>query len=369
MNTVFCMPVDVRSGAYCIQNNAACFSLGKHAMLVTGRHSARACGALNDVTAVLHELGVSYDIYDQIEENPLISVCHQGGQIAHEKGVDFIIGIGGGSAMDAAKAIAAYAANPTLAPMEIYATAMQRMPSLPIILIPTTAGTGSEVNPYAVMTLDGEGKKKTFTDKGYSYAKYAFLDARYTMSLSETYTLSCALDAFAHCAESFLSPKADCFSSIFAGWGAKVLYSFIKNFETGKPLSLAEREDLLMASCAGGVAINRTGTGFPHPLGYNLTLSLGVPHGAACAVFYRAYLDYNEKADYARCKALYDAIGSDGEEIKTIIPLRSGIDLTLDAATVQMFVDKVKGAGNYQNSPYVINTQEMTDIYTNLFVK
>lgn len=367
MNFSMYMPVQIISGGNCVRNNAASFALGKKALLVTGRHAAKACGAQADVTAVLDALGIGYSVYDQIAENPLVSVCHAGGQKGITDGADFVIGIGGGSAMDAAKAIAAYIANPELAPMDIYTA--ERRPSVPIILIPTTAGTGSEVNPYAVMTIDGLGKKKTFTDKVHSYAKYAFLDARYTMSLSETYTLSCALDAFAHCAESYLSPKADALSRLFAGWGAKQLYAYIKGYKYGKVLTEEEREALLYASCAGGIAINKTGTGFPHPLGYNLTLTYGYPHGSACAVFYREYLTLNEQAAPELCRALYEAVGADGEELKTVIPARSGIDLSLDEDTIIAFVEKVKGAGNYKNSPYVINEEEMRDIYRGLFIK
>ena len=359
------MPVDIRSGRDCIKQNAQCFALGKHALLVTGRHSAKVSGAQDDVTSVLQTLGIGYTVYDKIGENPLVSVCYEGGQLAARIGADMIIGIGGGSAMDASKAVAAYAANPALEPMAVYTE--KRAPSLPIILIPTTAGTGSEANAYAVLTIDGADKKQTFTDRENSYARYAFLDERYLESLSEPYLISCALDAFAHCAESYLSPKADTVSRMFAQYGAKILYRFIKTFSPGLPTTPEQREAILYASCAGGIAINKTGTGFPHPLGYNLTLMRGISHGRACAVFYRHYLDLNEKTDPKLCKALYDAIGADGEEIKEVIVRAADVRLSLDAETIAMFVDKVKNAGNYKNSPYVITQQEMIDIYTELF--
>ena len=366
MNFSVYMPVDLRSGIHCVKDNEKCFALGRHALLVTGRHAAKACGAQDDVIAVLTNLGIAYTVYDCIGENPLMSVCYEGGQLAYQVGADFIIGIGGGSAMDASKAIAAYAANPAMEAQALMTDARENQ-SLPIILIPTTAGTGSEVNPYAVLTLDGQDKKWTFKDYDQAYAKYAFLDARYTSSLSEKYTLSCALDAFAHCAESFLSPKGDEMSRLFAGYGARVLYAFIRDFKAGDDISLETREALLYASCAGGIAINKTGTGFPHPLGYNLTLMCGVPHGAACGAFYREYLTFNEKSDAVLCQALYDAIGADGEEIKCIIPEKSAVDVKLSDDTIALFVNKVKGAGNYKNSPYVINEKEMTEIYRRLF--
>ncbi|MBQ3064820.1 MAG: iron-containing alcohol dehydrogenase [Clostridia bacterium] len=359
------MPVDIRGGKDCIKQNASCFALGSHALLVTGRHSAKVSGAQDDVISVLETLGISYTVYDKIGENPLVSVCYDGGQLAASVGADFIIGIGGGSAMDASKAIAAYAANPALAPMAIYTE--KRAPSFPIILVPTTAGTGSEANAYAVLTVDGADKKQTFTDRENSYARYAFLDERYLQSLSESYMISCALDAFAHCAESYLSPKADSFSRMFARYGARILYHFIKTFSPGTPTTPEQREAILYASCAGGIAINKTGTGFPHPLGYNLTLMCGVSHGRACAVFYRDYLDLNEKAAPNLCRELYDAIGADGEEIKNVIVDAADVHLSLDKETIAMFVDKVKNAGNYKNSPYVITQQEMLGIYKGLF--
>ncbi|MBO5649343.1 MAG: iron-containing alcohol dehydrogenase [Clostridia bacterium] len=367
MNFSMFMPVDIRTGIGCVEANAECFAIGRHAFLVTGRHAAKACGAQEDVIRVLRALGIAYTVYDQIGENPLMSVCWEGGQMAAGVGADMVIGIGGGSAMDAAKAIAAYAANPSMEPRALM-TENRPAAALPIILIPTTAGTGSEANPYAILTLDGDDKKWTFKDPNQTYAKYAFLDARYTASLSEKYTVSCALDAFAHCAESYLSPKANDVSRMFAAYGARALYAFIRDFEAGGDISSLEtRERLLYASCAGGIAINMTGTGFPHPLGYNLTLMRGVPHGAACGAFYRHYLDFCERGDAALCRALYDAIGAAGEEIKTVIPMRSNVRLVLDDGEIARYVEKVRGASNYKNCPYVITPEEMVQIYTELF--
>ncbi len=361
------MPVDIKCGEDCVSQNAPCFALGTHAILVTGRNAAKASGAQADVTAVLDSLGIGYTVYDKIGENPLLSVCFDGGQIAHAAGADFVIGIGGGSAMDAAKAVAAFGANPEMDPMGVYST--DRAPSLPMILIPTTAGTGSEANPYAVMTLDGEGKKKSFSDRVSGYAKYAFLDAKYMDTLPERNTVSCALDAFSHCAESYLSPKSDDVSRLFAGYGAKVLYAFLRDHEPGAPISREQKEGLLYASCAAGMAINATGTGFPHPLGYNLTLDRGIPHGAACGIFYREYLSYNEKADLPLCEAFYRTVGATGEEIKSVIPARAAVDVTLSEEEIASYVDKVKSAGNFVNSPYVIDPAEMADIYRRLFGK
>ena len=105
MSFDFYMPVRIVSGENAVKNNAASLVLGKHALIVTGRRSAVASGALADVTFVLEAQGIGYTLFNKITENPLASTCREGGALCREIGADFVIGIGGGSALDAAKAI------------------------------------------------------------------------------------------------------------------------------------------------------------------------------------------------------------------------------------------------------------------------
>lgn len=149
---------DESSADSCVKTHSSLFALGKKAVVVCGKHSARACGALDDVESVLKKLGIDYIIYDKVTENPPVSTCYAGGQAAIEAGCDFVIGIGGGSPLDASKAVAVYAANPDFAPDDAFSDKIRA--ALPIIAIPTTAGTGSEVNPYSVMTLDKKMSKR-----------------------------------------------------------------------------------------------------------------------------------------------------------------------------------------------------------------
>ena len=265
----FYMPTKIFSGEGCVKNNSKAFNLGKKCIIVTGRNSARMSGALDDVCGVLDKNGIEYRIFDKITENPAVSTCFEGGMTAREFRAEFVIGIGGGSVLDASKAVSAYAANAHIKEKEdIYDISKLINKSLDIIAIPTTAGTGSEANAYAVLTLDGGVKKKTFTNP-MSYPKYAFLDVNYTMSLSEKYTLSTALDAFCHAAESYLSPKSTHVSELLALYSAKAIYGGINKIKEGTA-DKHTKEQLLYASCAAGMAINTTGTGFPHPMGYNL---------------------------------------------------------------------------------------------------
>lgn len=368
MNVNFYMPTKVISGKDCILNNKSLFKLGKSCMIVTGASSAIKSGALDDVIDALCDNGIEYIVYDKIRENPLMSTCYDGGVIAREFGCDFVVGIGGGSPMDAAKAIAGYIANPAIEPDEIFNIPALN-PSVPIILVPTTSGTGSEGNPYSILSLDGMDKKQTFNSP-YSYAKYAFLDYKYTLSLSRNYSLSTALDAFCHCIESYMSPKSTEISRMFALFGAKNIWSCFDGLDRGE-ISEETREKLMYASFAGGVAINTTGTGFPHPMGYNLTFHSQLPHGRACAVFIGKYVEYQSKCDEGR-KLLCDfadALGTTPEAIAEYLPRLAEFEAEIDTETLATFADKVKTAGNFANAPYKVSYDEMIEIYKDLFVK
>ncbi len=365
------MPTQIIDGDNVVIANSDKFKLGSKCLIVCGKNSARLCGALDDVEVVLKQNGIQYTIFNRIMENPLMSVCYEGGRLASEFGANFIVAIGGGSPIDAAKAIAAFATNTEIEPSELYTAELK--PSLPIIAIPTTAGTGSEVNPFSVITLDGQNIKKTFKHPN-SYPRYAFLDRKYADSLSLDYTVSTALDAFSHCVESYLSPKATIHSLLYAMFGAQQIYTSLKAIEhINKDNAIEElrpwRYALMLGSCAGGIAINTTGTGFTHPLGYNLTLYKGVSHGRACGAFMQEYFAYNQRsADGASLLDKFCAtLGDSPSAVAENIVRWSNVNIKLTDAEISEYINNVKDAGNYANSPYVINTQEMISIYKKLF--
>ncbi len=365
----FYMPTEIVWGRGCVKDNPAKLALGKKAMIVCGRNSAKACGALDDVTTALDSLGIWYEIYNRIVENPPIGICYEGGKLAAEKGVDFIIGIGGGSPLDASKAIAAYAADQSLEMNDIFTDKVKKV--LPIAAIPTTAGTGSEVDAASVLTV-GNVKKSFKTHD--TFPKVAFLDAGYTESLNLSYTISTALDAFCHCVESYLSPKSTVLSRMTAMRGAQMIYSALGDIaEMNRNIDLKLisnlREPLLAGATMGGIAIGTTGTGFNHPLGYNLTLYKGIPHGRACAAFMGEYFDYNSRNDEGRALIEHFCGGLLGspDEVAENITAWADVNLRLSESEIAEYVENVKGAKNYKNSPYVIDESEMREIYENLF--
>ncbi len=355
------VPTEIVSGEECVKANREKLCLGRSCFIVTGRHGAKASGALDDILTVLADYNIKYEIFDKITENPPIMTCYEGGKRCAELGADFVIGIGGGSALDACKAIAAYAANPGIGPEEIFDASKLTAHSLPIVAVPTTAGTGSEANPYSVLTLvDGE-RKRSFSSP-MSWPKVSFVDPRYISSLGYNYTVSCALDAFAHAIESYLSPKSTAFSEMLALFAARSIWSVIGSEK--KEFSAKDRECLMYGSSAAGVAISSTGTGFPHPLGYSMTLLRGVPHGKACAVFEWAYIEYNMKTEEGRAKIdiLCRELSVTPCELGKKLYELADVEIKVDDEEIKKYISLVRDAKNYSNSPYVINEDEMFDI-------
>ena len=362
------IPTRIISGVGCVKGNKDKLILGKRAYIVTGKSGAKKSGALDEVCSVLVSEGIDFKIFDGCRENPRLSDCFAAGKNASEFGADFVIGIGGGSAIDSAKAIASFAANPSIEKMDIYDAEKRKNAPLSLVAIPTTSGTGSEANGISVMTLPDGVSKKSFGGEGH-WPKVAFLDPSYTYSLGYGYTVSCALDAFAHAMESYLSQKSTEFSKMCAIYAAKNIWNVLKS--EPKSFSADDRARFQYAATAAGLAISVTGTGFPHPLGYAITMLDGIPHGSACAIFYGEYIAYNQRSELGE-KLIADfceAIGAEPSELSRVLPKLSGVELRLTEDEIKARVDLVKGAKNYVNSPYVINDEEKAEIYRRLFFK
>ena len=288
------MPVKLITGAGCVRASAKEIAkLGKVCLIVTGKKSARECGALQDVTDTLDGNGQKWLLFDAIGPNPRLTDCMAAAEKAIAAGVDFILGIGGGSPLDAAKCIAVLAANPGLTQAQLYAFDWPNLP-LKIAAVGTTAGTGSEVTTVSVITTP-DGRKKSFHHEAI-FPKLSLGDPNYTMSLPPMVTCSTAVDVLSHCAESFFSRAANHISRCYAVEGIRLLLPVFRTMaETGcDHLNYDTREQLYCASIYGGLAINVTGTCFPHTMGYLLTEAFGIPHGTACAVFQRDFLKYNQ---------------------------------------------------------------------------
>ena len=343
------MPVRLFTGKGCINaNKGELASLGKRCMLVTGGSSAKKCGALDDVTSALESLGISYVIFDGVKSNPLVSVCAEAGRKAAEYGAEFIIGIGGGSPLDAAKATSVFAANPELDEDGFYAKNWVNSP-MPIVLVGTTAGTGSEVTDVSVLT-DSKHRKHSIHDPRL-FARVSFGDPAYTMTLPREITLSTGIDVLAHCLESCFSKKATDISRAHAIRGIDLMYAPLIYAADGIELTFDDRERLYNASILGGLAISTTGTCFPHNMGYYLTEKYGIPHGFACALFLGQLLDYAAEACPGYCARLLATLNLDAGRLKQLISscLKS-VNVTLSLEEIEEILPRWENNGSVKNT-------------------
>lgn len=315
----FYVPVSIVTGKGCVRANADAFSaLGKKCLLVTGKNAAKKSGALDDLIAALTDGGISYSIFDEIEQNPSYASCLAAAMKAKQENAAFIVGIGGGSPLDAAKAIAVLAACTDISAEAFFSMHWDRKP-LPIVAIGTTAGTGSEVTPVAVITAPNGRKTSVRAPSLYPIA--ALGDPTYTMSLSPAFTRSTALDALAHCLESYFNRTANDISKLFAQKGVAILAKMLrKTVDCDKtPLSFEDREQLYLASLYGGLAISVTGTAFPHALGYFLSEQYDIPHGNACAIYLEEFINHNTSVAAEEANALFTAIGLSREALIILV--------------------------------------------------
>ncbi|MGI6192928.1 MAG: iron-containing alcohol dehydrogenase family protein [Christensenellales bacterium] len=300
MSNVFYCPVKVVYGKGCVSEHSSLLSaLGKRALIVTAPSSAKN-GSREDVIAALEKEGMGYAIYDRCENNPSLQMVDNLGAFARASGCDLVIGVGGGSPMDCAKAASVLATNDYPA-SELFKNVYPNRP-LPLILIPTTAGTGSEMSYNSVLTVDGGTNKKSF-GTAELHAKLAFLDATYTEKLPMHLARHTAVDAFAHALEGFLKPSCSTMGALFAKEVFRV-FAQCRDALLGDSLDFETREKLLMNSMLAGIVIAQERTIGLHVASYPLTAMYGVHHGLAVGLPMAAFV----KMNYAEAKEKIDEV-------------------------------------------------------------
>ncbi len=369
MNFNFFMPAKVIGGRNAVAEHAEVFSaFGKKCMLVTGGHSAQDSGALGDVITALDAVETEYCLFSEVKPNPSAADCHRAGQLARDFGVEYIVGIGGGSALDSAKAIAVYAANKTLTAEDIYDYDYMFEP-LPLILVGTTAGTGSEVTGVSVLTRES-GRKQSVSGKDF-YARIAFADPKYTYSVPYAVTVSTALDAFAHAVEGWFSNRFDDMARLFGQKAIPPLWQALKFFyETRELPSESMRDELYYASLYAGMELNICGAGFPHGMGYALTEDFHLPHGRACTAFMPAFVRRGMEFKNPLAMEFFSMIGTNYPEFEKIIYTLtdlSGISMTEEQ--IAAYCTRWQNLKNFKNSPGSYNVTEAERILRELFLK
>lgn len=371
MNFNINMPVKIVSSRNCIKNNSSLLTkIGTKALIVTSSTGAKKSGALDDITEALKEENISYCVYDKITENPRLDHCYEASVMAIGNNADFIIGIGGGSPLDAAKAVAVYAANPDMTQDEIY-TKTQRNKALPIVAIGTTAGTGSEVGRVSVLTHPETGRKKSIAPDD-CYPTLTFADAKYTESMPFGVTVSTALDALAHALEGYMSVKCDDIATLFGEKGISLIFEGLRYLNETKALpdSLL-REKLYYGSLYAGITLSYCGTAFPHPLGYVLTENYGVPHGMACAAFMTDFVDRALIYTPEKMNRIFEITGTTADEFKkTISQLTDVGNIVMTEEEVVKHCERFDTIpANFKFSPGGFTKEDAITLFINKYVK
>ncbi len=361
---VFYMPTRLISGKDCLLNSQNEFkTLGKKALIITGKNSALRSGVLLDLHKVLSESGITYVIFDKIMENPTLDIVCEGSQVLLENACDFLIGIGGGSPIDAAKAISIMAAN-DLKYREIYSPDKFNS-AYPLVAIPTTSGTGSEVTQYSVIT-DVQNNQKAGFGHHLCFPKISFLDPKYTLSMSETVTRDTAIDALSHLLEGLYSNKRNplIYPIIFAGF--KLIYDNLP-LCLDSPVNLTYREKLQQASVYGGMVIAQTSTTLQHSIGYPLTTNFHVSHGKANGLVMQQIMELYYPHIKTEIDALFAFAGITKIDFYRWI---DNFEMKLDHHISEEFIasktSEVMQSRNMANNPFEVDAEIVKELFRTL---
>lgn len=351
------MPTKVIECENVVKENKELFTeFGKKALIVTGRNSSKINGALDDVTGVLNDLGIGYEIFDRVVENPPVDNVVEGAEAG--AGCDFIIGIGGGSPIDAAKAVGVLMVNGT---EDAYNKLMvsKGLKSVPIIAIPTTAGTGTETTPYAILT-----DHKLKTKRNYSarvFPVYALMDVKYFAFMPKHIRNNTCIDALTHLIESYMTVNATPYCEYIALEGIR-MWGTVKETLKDDVMSTEAMAVFMRASTLAGMAISQTGTSLPHGMGYPLTYYNGIAHGMANGLVMKAYLEMckdTKKVENIHKGLGFDSLKAFGVFIQELI---GTLDITEDEIK-QYSDDMAANTAKLKNHPDVVTAEDIQLIY------
>lgn len=277
---------------------------GSHAMLISGP-TLRKMGIVDKAADYLKEAGMQVDIFTDVEANPSVTTVEKATEAFKETGADSIVALGGGSPMDVAKAVGVTAKfGGSITEYE----GAHKVPGkiIPLIAIPTTAGTGSEVTAFSVITDHSRDYKLTV----FSYEllpSYAILDPELLTSAPASVAAACGIDAFIHAEEAYVSTAASPFSDAMAEKAMELIGKNIRRF-VARRTDIEAAEAMLTGSLFAGIAFSFARLGNVHAMSHPVSAFFDVPHGVANAVLLPVIAEYNALADHGRYLTIYNYI-------------------------------------------------------------
>ena len=266
-------------------------------------------GVTKKVTDVLDAAGLAYQVYSEIKPNPTIENVKDGVEAAKAAQADYIIAIGGGSSMDTAKAIGIIVTNPEFADVRsLEGTADTKNPCLPIIAVPTTAGTAAEVTINYVIT-DVEKNRKFVCVDPHDIPVVAVVDPDMMASMPKGLTAATGMDALTHAIEGYITKGAWELSDMFHLKAIEIIAKSLRGAVENTPEG---REGMALGQYIAGMGFSNVGLGVVHSMAHGLSALYDTPHGVACAIILPTGLEYNKSVAGGRYRAIGKAMGVEG---------------------------------------------------------
>ncbi|MDU6074108.1 MAG: iron-containing alcohol dehydrogenase, partial [Veillonella parvula] len=362
---------------------------GNKALIVTGRISAKKSGLYDRVTAKLDAAHIEHVLFDQVDANPLTTTALDGATLAKSESCDMVIAIGGGSIMDCAKGIAFMAVNEG----DINDYIFNRKTSdkaLPLIVIPTTCGTGSEGNGFGVLTNPETGDKKSLRCNAI-VPKVSIVDPAVMGTMPPHVLASVGFDALCHNIEAYTSKTAQPFTDALAHYAVTLLaqylvplYKHVKAMAESKAAVLNETqltkawESVTLASTIGGMVINTAGVTLAHGMEHPASGLKDITHGVGLAVIEPVAVEYTWSANPDKFGALARIFNhGDGSELGEALRLIvHDLDLTtnltelgLTKKDIPWLVDNVYvvATGNIANTVADVSREDIEMLYKKMF--
>ena len=258
-------------------------------------------GVTKKVTDVLDAAGLAYQVYSEIKPNPTIENVKDGVEAAKAAQADYIIAIGGGSSMDTAKAIGIIVTNPEFADVRsLEGTADTKNPCLPIIAVPTTAGTAAEVTINYVIT-DVEKNRKFVCVDPHDIPVVAIVDPDMMASMPKGLTAATGMDALTHAIEGYITKGAWELSDMFHLKAIEIIAKSLRGAVENTPEG---REGMALGQYIAGMGFSNVGLGIVHSMAHGLSALYDTPHGVACAIILPTGLEYNKPVAGKRYRAI-----------------------------------------------------------------
>ncbi len=300
----FYLPTEVRFGRGSVECLGDLVDRNQKVFLVTDPGVEKA-GLAGKAQAILEGAGASITVFDQVEPNPSAELVEKALKALKETGATMVVAVGGGSALDLSKVVAALATNPGTLEEYQWNGRQFEQESLPFVAVPTTSGTGSEVTRVAVI-VDRNTKKGVGHDR--LFPRVAVVDPGMTVGLPRGLTAATGMDALSHAVEAYVSLGASPFTDGWALTAAELIgRSLLRACVAGDDLDA--REQMALASTLAGVAMDQGGLGVVHSMAGPLCSYYHLPHGLACAILLPYGMSFNLAAKPERMARLASALG------------------------------------------------------------